>query len=107
MERMNRVNMLLEILSNEPDDIFTNYALAIEYSSEGDNSKAEKQFLKVLELNKEYLPCYYQLGKLFEKQNKSGEAISYYKKGLELAKAQKNNKAINEINEAIWMLEDN
>lgn len=106
MDRLSRINMLLEILVREPDDVFTNYALAIEYSSEGDSNKAEKQFLKVLELDKDYLPCYYQLGKLFEKQNNAGEALSYYKKGLELAKAQKNNKAINEINEAIWMLEE-
>jgi hypothetical protein len=43
---------------------------------------------------------------LLELQSRSSEAIGYYKSGLEKAKQQKNNKAINEFGEAIFMLED-
>ncbi len=99
--------MLLSLLVNEPNDVFTNYALAIEYMGEGDYTKSEKQFLKVLEIDKNYLPCYYQLGQAAEKLNKEKEALGYYNKGIEIAKNQNNNKTLNELNEAIWMLEDN
>lgn len=98
--------MLLSLLVNEPNDIFTNYALAIEYMGEGDYTKAEKQFLKVLDIDSNYLPSYFQLGQVAEKMNNVQIALNYYKKGLELAKAQKNNKTVNEINEAIFLLED-
>lgn len=103
---MNRIESLIKILEQEPDDVFTNYALAIEFVAEGDYKKAEQQFLKVLGIDKKYLPCYYQFGQLKEKTNEQQAALEFYKQGLDLAKEQGNNKAINEINEAIWMLED-
>lgn len=106
MDRLSRINMLLSLLNSEPNDVFTNYALAIEYASENDFAKAEKQFLRVLEIDKNYLPCFYQLGQLKEKTNNIDVALKFYYKGLELAKTQGNNKAVNEINEAIFLLED-
>jgi len=93
------------MLKEEPDDVFLNYALAVEFVGEGKYQEAEQQFLKTSELNKEYLPCYYQLGQTAEKLNKEKEALDYYHKGVELAKKQNNNKALNELNEAIWLLE--
>lgn len=98
--------MLLSLLNSEPNDVFTNYALAIEYAAENEFAKAENQFLKVLEIDKNYLPCFYQLGQLKEKTNNIDDALKFYYKGLELAKTQGNNKAVNEINEAIFLLED-
>lgn len=106
MDRLSKISMLQNMLVNEPNDVFANYALALEYVSEADYTKAEEQFLKVLKIDKKYLPCYYQLGQLKEKTNEINVALEFYKEGLELAKEQGNNKAINEINEAIWMLED-
>ena len=94
------------MLEKEPDDIFLNYALAVEFLGEQKFQEAEKQFLKTNKLDAEYLPCYYQLGQVAEKINKEKEALEYYHKGVELAKKQNNNKALNELNEAIWLLED-
>lgn len=107
MERLPRIDMLLSMLEKEPDDIFLNYALAVEFVGEKKIEEAENQFLKTVKLNAEYLPCYYQLGQVAEKLKKEKEALEYYKKGLVLAQKQNNQKAINEINEAIWMLDDN
>ena len=106
MDRMSRKDMLLSMLAREPEDVFFNYALALEYVSENKFSDAEEQFFKTIKINSEYLPCYYQLAQTLEKLNKKNEAIEYYKKGLELAKKQKNQKAIGEINEALGMLND-
>lgn len=102
-----RRDSLIEMLEKEPDDLFLNYALAVEFVGEKKYKEAENQFLKTLQLNKEYLPCYYQLGQTAEKLSKEKEALEYYHKGVELAKNQNNNKALNELNEAIWMLDDN
>ncbi|MBA2610622.1 MAG: hypothetical protein H0U95_01535 [Bacteroidetes bacterium] len=106
MDRLNRIDMLLAMLEKERDDIFLNYALGIEYVGELDVIQAEFQFKKVIGLEPEYIAAYYQLGKLFESQLKNTEALEFFKAGLEKAKAMKNNKAVNEFGEAIFMLEE-
>lgn len=105
MEKLKRIEALLSMLQTEPNDIFLNYSLAIEYMANNTWDLAEKQLLKVLEIKQDYIPAYYQLGKLHEQQQ-TEKALNYFKKGLEFAKEQKNNKAVNEFGEAIFMLED-
>lgn len=98
--------MLIDMLKNEPNDLFLNYALGIEYVAELSLQDAELQFKKTLALDENYIAAYYQLGKLFESQLKNADALQYFKLGLQIAKKQKNNKAINEFGEAVFMLED-
>jgi tetratricopeptide (TPR) repeat protein len=106
MERTSRKDRLLDMLEAEPHDVFLNYALGVELFSESKFEEAEQQFLKTLKLNDTYLSCFYQLGQTAEKLNKTEAALEYYIRGLELAKKQNNQKAVNEINEAIWLLEE-
>ena len=94
------------MLNDNQNDLFLNYALGVEYFSKNEFTQAEFQFKKTLNIQKDYVAAYYQLGKLFEAQNKISEALAFFKEGLEFAKAQKNNKAVNEFGEAIFMLED-
>ena len=102
-----RIESLMSMLEKEPDDLFLNYALGLEYVSDLNTvADAESQFKIVLGLDKNYIPAYYQLGQLFGSLLRIPEALEYYHCGLELAKQQKNNKAINEFGEAIFMLED-
>ncbi|MES2681350.1 MAG: hypothetical protein V4635_15755 [Bacteroidota bacterium] len=105
MERLGRVDMLLELLENDPLDLFLNYALALEYAAVSKFSDAEIQFKKVLELDENYIPAYYQLGKLSEARSQTQEALSFYKQGLEKAR-QKKDKSVHEFEEAIFLLED-
>jgi uncharacterized protein HemY len=106
MSRTTRVEMILTMLKNEPNDLFLNYSLGLEHFADKDFTKAEDCFKKALSIESDYIPAYYQLGKLFEAQNKTEDALAFYNKGLAFAKEQKNNKAINEFGEAIFMLED-
>lgn len=101
-----RKDTLIEMLEKEPEDLFLNYALAVEFAGEQKYEEAEQQFLKTIAINSEYLPCYYQLGQVAEKIRTEKEALEYYKKGLVLAQQQNNQKAVNELNEAIWMIEE-
>jgi Tfp pilus assembly protein PilF len=106
LDRLSRIDMLLEMLNAEPNDVFLNYTLGLEYVAEFNVTNAELQFKIALRLNPNYIAAYYQLGKLYESILKNQEALDYFKLGLEKAKLQKNNKAINEFGEAIFMLED-
>jgi Tfp pilus assembly protein PilF len=105
LKRFSRIDDIVEMLKNEPSDLFLNYALGIEYVSKFNFVNAEIQFKKTLEIDKNHIPSYYQLGKLFEMQQKNQEALDYFYSGLKKAKEQKNNKAINEFGEAIFLLE--
>lgn len=98
--------MILEMLVTEPNDVFLNYALAIELETEKEFDAAEQQLLKTLEVDQNYLPCFYRLGQIAEKIKTPEEAIAYYKRGLDLAKKQNDTKTANELNEAIWLLEE-
>lgn len=106
MERNNRIESLLSMLQAEPKDIFLNYSLALEYVATNNFVLAEEQFLKTLSIQEDYVPAFYHLGKLFEQLQKTEAALNCYTNGLEFAKKQKNNKAVNEFSEAIFMLED-
>lgn len=106
MERLPRKELIFDMLLKEPNDVFLNYALAMEHVSANELKEAETQLKKVLSINPSYLPCFYQLGQVAEKLNKTDDALVYYKQGVEFAKSQNNNKALGELNEAIWMLED-
>ncbi len=95
------------MLLTEPNDIFLNYALGLELVRKPEAfTEAENQFKKVLYLNANYIAALYQLGKLYESLQKNEEALSCFRNGLEKAKALKDNKAINEFGEAIFMLEE-
>ncbi|MDF2448669.1 MAG: hypothetical protein K0R26_1173 [Bacteroidota bacterium] len=106
MEKLPRKEMIFDMLEKEPNDVFLNYALAMEHLSSGDLPDAEKQLKKVLAINPHYLPCFYQMGQLNEKLGDNQTALSYYKEGVKLASLQNNRKALGELNEAIWMLEE-
>ncbi len=105
MERAKRIDALLSMLQTEPKDIFLNYSLAMEYASENNLGLAEDQFLKVLNFQPDYIPAFYQLGKLYELKQINDKALEFFYKGKDLAKTQGNNKAFNEFSEAIFMLE--
>lgn len=106
MEKPSRIDLLSDMLAKEPNDVFLNYAMAMEHLAITDFKKAELQLQKTLAINSEYLPCYYQLGQVHEKLGNIIYAIDYYKKGIALAKIQNNTKALGELNEALWMLEE-
>lgn len=107
MTNQNRIDSLIQMLSQEPQDEFLNYALGLEYSNSSENYlKAELQFKKVIANNGSYIAAYFQLGKLYELMNQKELALEQYRFGLDLAKIQKDNKATNELSEAIFMLED-
>lgn len=105
MSQNGRLESLLELLKSDGNDLFLNYALGIEYTSIGNYMEAETQFKKVLALDENYIAGYYQMGKLLEVLDKNEAALGYFQIGLEKAKLKKDNKAVNEFGEAIFMLE--
>lgn len=101
-----RLHILKELLEKEPTDSFLNYALALEYAKENDLPKAIAVIETIIARDPAYLASYYQLGKLYEQQNEIQKALFAYNQGLVVAQQQKNQKTVNELREAIFLLEE-
>ena len=101
-----RLQQIQEMLKDEPNDSFLNYALAIEYAKTTDIKKAIELIEALLIRDSTYLGAYYQLGKYYEQIEQPQAAIATYNKGIAVAQQKQNRKAEGELNEALWMLED-
>ena len=93
----NRLIKLQDMLEESPNDIFLNYALAMEYKGLSQFNKTIEQFNKVLLLDENHVPTLYQLGVLLSDSNENDKAILILEKGLEIAKQQKDHKTANEF----------
>ena len=92
-----RLQQLLSLLKNNPNDSFILFAIAKEYENLADSKTALKYYLKLTEHDKMYVGTYYHLGKLYEKMNEPGQAFSTYKTGMEVAKSLDDLHAFNEL----------
>lgn len=103
---MNRIDYLKKYLEEDPADIFTLYALGVEYQASGRLPEAIGVFEEVHKKDSAYLAVYYQLGKCLENAGHVRKAIDIYKQGRDLARLQKKSRTLSELNSAIEMLED-
>ncbi|MFZ1703329.1 MAG: hypothetical protein WAT79_03230 [Saprospiraceae bacterium] len=102
---MNRLQQLLEMFEQDPQDSFVHYALAKEYEYEGREEEAIESFLVLKENNPEYIGLYYHLGKLYEKNGHTLDALETYELGIQMARAIKDIHALGELQTAKTNLE--
>ncbi len=100
-----RLEKLVLFYSQNPHDAFINYALAHEYHTQNDTQNALKHYQYLTENRPDYLPTYYQLGKLYEQLNQTQNAIDCYNKGITIANQQNDTKTKAELNNAKINLE--
>jgi predicted Zn-dependent protease len=75
-----RFQKLLEMLELDPQDLFLQYVLAMEYLAMQQPVEAQKLFKTIIATDEQYVAAYYQLGKLLEANNET-EAIAIYVTG--------------------------
>lgn len=103
---MNRKQHIEALLKEDASDPFMHYALALEVAKEGNIETAIEQVTKLLNKFPNYLGAYYQLGKWLEAIEDFEAAIQVYRNGIQLAANQENIKAKNELEQALWLIED-
>ncbi len=101
-----RLEQLQQMLLQEPTDEFLQYAIAIEYFSVNNFEKALNCLHTILNNKPDYLAAYYQAGKCYEELKQFENAKAIYTKGIELAQKQNKTKTLNELREALFLLED-
>lgn len=107
MKNEARIAAIQQMLLSQPNDVFLTYALGLEYACHPSTYQlAEAQFLAAITLQQNYVAAYYQLGQLYADMQKPEQALERYREALQVAKDNKDRKAMNEIEEAIFLLSD-
>lgn len=96
-----RLEQLLQFHEEDPDDAFTRFAIAEEYRKRGQTKKALSFFEALVEEKPEYVGTYYHLGKLYERIDRTEEAIATYQKGIQAAQEQRDTHARSELQDAL------
>lgn len=101
MNNLERIEFLKSYIIEDPSDVFSKYALALEFIKSGSDEKAEHLMRAINVEHPNYLPNYYHFGKLLERTQQLDEAIKIYKKGIAIAKSQNDRHAQNELQNAL------
>jgi len=94
---MDRLAMLNEILSQNPDDAFARYGLAMEYSKAGDVERAVEEFGKLLSIHPDYTAGYFMAAQTLASANRVDEARKMLVEGISSARRTGNSHAQSEM----------
>lgn len=101
---MSRLDQLRKMLAGDPEDPFLNFALAMEYSKSAQQDEALAQFNRVIELDRKYVPAYFQKANLLVASNKHAEAKAVFVEALAVADETGDKHAAAEIRDALALL---
>lgn len=79
----NRIEMLKQMVSQDPNNSFARYGLAMEYAKSGQLQEAVTEFRTVLQGDESYAAAYFHGGQALEKLGDLDEARAMYEKGIE------------------------
>ncbi len=74
--------MLNEILTQDPNNAFARYGLALEYSNSGKLEQALEQFQKLLSANPDYAAGYFMAAQTLMKSDRRAEAREMLENGI-------------------------
>lgn len=95
-----RLNQLLDFYDEDPQDNFVRFALAQEYLKRDQPEKALDLFEELVDTDPDYVGTYYHLGKLYERLDRTEDAIDTYDAGIEVAREQRDTKNLSELQDA-------
>ena len=98
---MDRIEKLKLFITQNPQDHFSQHALAMEYIKLGDDMAAKVLLESILKADPGYIGSYYHLGKLWERSGKTENAKQVYASGIEIARKQGDNHARGELMTAL------
>jgi cytochrome c-type biogenesis protein CcmH/NrfG len=94
---MDRIAALNEILTQDPNDTFARYGLAMEYSNQGDFDRAMAEFSILLKANPDYTPGYFMAAQTLVRADRAAEATTLLTDGIASARRTGNLHAQSEM----------
>ena len=83
---MDRVAVLNQILTDNPDDAFARYGLAMEFSRDGHVERALEEFGKLLSAHPDYTAGYFMAAQTLAKADRADEARKMLTDGIASAR---------------------
>jgi tetratricopeptide (TPR) repeat protein len=100
----NRLEILQGMLSQDPNNSFARYGLAMELVKSGNYSEAVSEFQRLLQHDENYAAAYYHGGQAYEKLGEIEEARRIYEKGIEVTTRKGDAHTRSEIEAALSLL---
>jgi predicted Zn-dependent protease len=82
MTDTSRIDMLSQILADNPSDAFARYGLAMEYSKAGEVEAALAEFRKLLEAHPDYTAGYFMAAQTLARASRLDEARAMLRDGI-------------------------
>ena len=79
----NRLEILKQMVGQDPNNAFARYGLAMELANSGSLEEAIAEFRALIERDENYCAAYYHGGQALEKLGQVEEARVLYEKGIE------------------------
>jgi tetratricopeptide (TPR) repeat protein len=77
-----RIDVLKQLVEQNPHSTFARYGLAMEYSNAGELERAVEEFAGVLGADPGYSAAYFHGGQALEKLGRLEEARDWYRRGV-------------------------
>lgn len=77
-----RLEILQQLLAQNPANSFARYGLAMEHVKSGDLESGVREFASILDADPAYSAAYFHGGQTLEKLGRIDDARDYYKRGL-------------------------
>lgn len=85
MSTTDRLESLLSLAEQDPENTFLRYGLAMEFARLDRTEEALQSFRLLIEKNPLYVAAYYQMGTLLARRGEIEEARRIYSEGIEAA----------------------
>jgi Tfp pilus assembly protein PilF len=100
----NRLEMLEQMVSQDPNNTFARYGLAMEYANSGDWARSVVEFRTLLQHDEDYAAAYYHAGQALEKLGELEQARLMYEEGIEASTRKGDLHTRSEIEAALSLL---
>lgn len=100
----NRLEILKQMVGQDPANTFARYGLAMEYANSGQLERAMAEFRSLVQQDEDYAAAYYHGGQILEKLGRVEEARSLYERGIEASTRKGDLHTRSEIEAALGML---
>jgi Tfp pilus assembly protein PilF len=101
-----RLDLLTEIVKQNPENLLARYGLAMEYSQQDDSEKALENFRLLMELNPDYVAAYYQSGRVLQKLGEVERAREMFTTGISASERVGDLHARSELEAALAELQE-
>jgi len=99
-----RLDILKNMLEQDPSNSFARYGLAMEYVKEESLEAAVSEFRSLIEVNPNYVAAYYHGGQALEKLGRTDQAKMIYQQGIEASTRNGDGHTRAEIEAALSLL---